>query len=146
MSVTSSILQRTFHIRYNRKAGTCFTIDVQGRRYLITARHVVDTIRDDAIVDISQNRQWKQLRVRLVGHSAGRDRHNGSSTSNVVRGITPATPHYTRSHAGRRCLFSWFPLWLAYGGEDSTQRGFPLAACQEGRCVSTWAGRWSHAP
>ena len=71
MSVTTNILQRTFFLRYKGQAGTCFTIDHQGRRYLITARHVVDTIRGDAVVDISHNRTWKQLRVRLVGHGAG---------------------------------------------------------------------------
>ena len=71
VSVTSNILQRTFLIGYKEEAGTCFTIDVQDRRYLITAKHIVDSIQDDAVVDIYHNKRWAQLDVRLVGHCAG---------------------------------------------------------------------------
>ena len=71
MSVTANILQRTFRIRYRGGTGTCFTIDVGGKRYLITAKHVVDVIQDNETVDISHNRDWLPVRVRLVGHGVG---------------------------------------------------------------------------
>ena len=71
MTVTTNILQRTFKIRYQSGTGTCFTIDVGGKRYLITAKHVVDAIQDGETVDISHNRDWMPVRVRLVGHGTG---------------------------------------------------------------------------
>ena len=71
MTVTTNILQRTFRIHHDGSTGTCFTIDVQGRRYLITAKHVVDSIRDDAVVELSYDRGWLPMPVRLVGHGAG---------------------------------------------------------------------------
>lgn len=71
MAVTTNILQRTFHIAYGEDAGTCFTIDVQGRRYLVTARHVVESIRDYATVEIERDGSWLPLGVHLVGHGEG---------------------------------------------------------------------------
>ena len=67
MCVTTNILQRTFRIR-KKKEGTCFTIDVQGKRYLITARHLVGPIPNVDIVKIFRNKKWQRLPVRLVGH------------------------------------------------------------------------------
>ena len=45
MSVTTNILRRTFRMRHRDKCGTCFTVDVDNRRYLVTARHLVETIQ-----------------------------------------------------------------------------------------------------
>lgn len=72
MSVTSSILQRTFNIRCDgQKSGTCFTADVDGRRYLITARHIVNNIVNHGVVDILRDGNWLPLEVQLVGHGKG---------------------------------------------------------------------------
>ena len=71
MSITANILQRTFHIRYGDNSATCFTIDVDSRRYLVTAKHVVGSIQDGETVEISHNGHWKPMTVRVVGHGAG---------------------------------------------------------------------------
>ena len=126
MSVTSSILQRTFHIRYNRKIGTCFTIDVQGRRYLITARHVVDTIRGDAIVDISQNRQWKQLRVRLVGHSAGEIDITALAPQTLFGASHPLRLTTQDLTLAEDVYFLGFPFGLRMEVKTALNAGFPL--------------------
>lgn len=72
MSVTTNILQRTFHIRCREASGTCFTLDVDGRRYLATARHVVAGIQGDGVIEIAHgNGKWLPLGVKLVGHGDG---------------------------------------------------------------------------
>lgn len=68
MSVTSNILQRTFQIRHGNSTGTCFTVDAENRRYLVTARHVVETISDVDNVEIQHGGEWKPVTVQLVGH------------------------------------------------------------------------------
>ena len=65
------ILERTFQIRYKDSLATCFTTDFEGKRYLITARHVVDHIQDKSKVEIRHDGQWKPLEVDLVGHGEG---------------------------------------------------------------------------
>ena len=69
MGVTTNILQRTFRIRCDdSKCGTCFTIDVDNRRYLVTARHIAGSIIDRGEVEIMYNGNWLPLAVQLVGH------------------------------------------------------------------------------
>ena len=69
VGVSSNILQRTFRIRYEGNKGTCFTVDVQGKRYLITAKHLVASVQGNAVVEIYRYRKWLPLRVRLVKHA-----------------------------------------------------------------------------
>ena len=71
MRVTSNILQRTFHIRSGGNCGSCFTVDIDGKRYLVTARHIANTVRYPGEVEIFHSGDWKPLFVNLVGHGAG---------------------------------------------------------------------------
>ena len=126
MSVTNNILQRTFHIGYKGQSGTCFTIDVQDRRYLITARHIVGSIQDDAVVNISYNRRWLPLHVRLVGHGVG---------DIDVTVLAPqelfGAPHPLRLTTADLILaediyFLGFPYGLSMEVETKLNAGFPL--------------------
>ena len=71
MLMTTNILQRTFRIQYGGFTGTCFTVDVDGRQYLITARHIVSSIAGPNMVQIQHENTWKSLAVELVGHGQG---------------------------------------------------------------------------
>ena len=126
MSVTTNILQRTFHIRYEGSTATCFTIDVEGRRYLITARHVVKNIRDDAAVEISNNRTWKPLRVKLVGHGP----ENIDVTALAPQEIFGPSHPLKLTMAGLRLAedvyFIGFPYGLGMEVKTTLNAGFPL--------------------
>ena len=70
--VTSNILQRTFRIKnIKEETGTCFTIDVDNRQYIVTARHIVEGLVGQSIVSIRYEEEWKGLQVTLVGHGKG---------------------------------------------------------------------------
>ena len=69
--VTANILQRTFYIKCGHSSGTCFTIDIDKRQYIITARHLVKSIVGQSNVKIWHEERWKNLPVKLVGHSEG---------------------------------------------------------------------------
>ena len=71
MSVTSNILQRTFHVRCGSSHGTCFTVDVDNKRYLVTARHIAHSICGQGEVEILHNDRWASVPVHLVGHGNG---------------------------------------------------------------------------
>lgn len=72
MSVTTNILERTFGMRCGGSSGTCFTIDVDGRRYIVTARHIVNGVVDRSVVEIWAGGGWQELPVRLIGHGKGK--------------------------------------------------------------------------
>ncbi|MGC2202040.1 MAG: serine protease [Stellaceae bacterium] len=59
-AVPTEILSRTIFIKVGNEAGTAFTIDHQGKIYLVTARHVVTDVPDkDAIIQINKGGQWQ---------------------------------------------------------------------------------------
>ena len=71
--VTANILQRTFKIKCGNSLGTCFTIDIHKHQYIVTARHLVKSIIGQSNVQIMHEEKWKDLQVKLVGHSEGYD-------------------------------------------------------------------------
>jgi S1-C subfamily serine protease len=62
--VGTHILQRVFFIKYGEKCGTSFTIDVQGKQYLITARHLVEGIKEGDSIGLFHENQWKSLKAK----------------------------------------------------------------------------------
>ena len=71
MAVTNNMYQRTFHIRCGTKCGTCFTVNFDRKRYLVTAKHIAGSIRDKETVEILHHGIWKPVAVHLVGHGTG---------------------------------------------------------------------------
>lgn len=65
--VPSNILQRTFRIQFGNGTGTSFTLDVDGKQYLVTAKHVVEDIKPNDAIFIQHESQWKAIPTTLVG-------------------------------------------------------------------------------
>ena len=69
--VTSNVLQRVLNVRVNagtdhEGTATAFTIDVDGREYLVTAKHVVKGLKDKDKIDIFINDGWSPLAVDIL--------------------------------------------------------------------------------
>ena len=126
MTVTANILQRTFLIRYDGNTATCFTVDVQGRRYLITAKHVVHPIRDDAVVHISHDRGWLPLRVRLVGHGTGDIDVTAFAPQELFGGSHPLRLTTQGLVLAEDIYFLGFPYGLGMELKTALNAGFPL--------------------
>ena len=69
MAITSNVFQRTFQIKAPGGYGTCFSVDVQGKRYLLTARHVAQDVKDN--VAVRHEGVWKDVSVDVIGHGEG---------------------------------------------------------------------------
>ena len=65
----SSIVGRTFCVRTEAGQGTAFTMDVDGKRYLITAQHVIGQNPNRSITIESDSGQ-ERIDIELVGYSA----------------------------------------------------------------------------
>jgi hypothetical protein len=68
--VTSNAIQRVLKIRVNagteREAtATAFTLDVDGREYVVTAKHVVAGLKDKDRIDIFMDSGWKRFDVQI---------------------------------------------------------------------------------
>ena len=62
--VTANILRRVFFIQFGKYSGSSFTIEVQSRQYLITARHLVNGIKDGGTIQVFRNHQWNPIKVK----------------------------------------------------------------------------------
>ena len=67
--ITSNVIHRVFRIRYGDSEGTGFTVEVAGKEYLVTAKHVVAALDGKETISIFSNGGWSHLEVILVGHS-----------------------------------------------------------------------------
>ena len=67
--VPTNILQRTFHISHNGVRGTGFTIDVDKRQYLVTARHIVEGLAAGTPITLLRNGSWSSIDIGDVWHS-----------------------------------------------------------------------------
>jgi len=68
--ITANVIHRVFRIGLDDQAGTAFTIDVDGKQYLITAKHLVRNVSGSESVKLFANFAWNTLDVELVGHAA----------------------------------------------------------------------------
>ena len=69
--MTNNVLERVLHLRVNANmpnqgTATGFTIAVDGREYLITAKHVVTGLGDQGVVGIDQNGVWHDLSFQIL--------------------------------------------------------------------------------
>jgi hypothetical protein len=68
--VTANVFERVLNVRVNagtdhEGTATAFTIDVDGREYLITAKHVVQELKETDKIDVFMNDAWAPLDVKV---------------------------------------------------------------------------------
>ena len=66
--ITNNVIQRIFRIEYGGGKGTCFIIDKDDDKYLITAKHIIERIGDCDTVKIYHDSKWDDVKVNLIGH------------------------------------------------------------------------------
>lgn len=63
--VVSNVLTRVLLIKIGTEQGSGFTLDIEGRQYLITAKHLVKDLKDKASVLIRENQTWVPVDVSI---------------------------------------------------------------------------------
>jgi hypothetical protein len=68
--ITSNVVERVLNVRISAGTdhggtATAFTLDVDGREYLITAKHVVKDLKDKDKIDVFTNDAWTPLAVDI---------------------------------------------------------------------------------
>ena len=124
--ITANVIHRVFRMRYGDRRGTAFTLDVESRQYLVTAKHLVHDMPRDTDIGLFGNSEWHPLTVKLVGHC--RDGVDISILSPSSR-LTPPNLHLDANSDGaiygQDVYFLGFPYdyvsRIAF-----TDRGYPL--------------------
>lgn len=69
--VSANVLQRVFRLKYGQSCGTCFSVDIDNREYIVTAKHVIEGFSGSGIVEIFHDNKWVPIAAQLVGAGAG---------------------------------------------------------------------------
>ena len=123
--ITFGVLKRVFQVQYGGGLGTCFAIDVDGKQYIVSARHILGSIQGEAEILLRQEKQWKSCNVRLVGHGAGDVDISVVAAPLQLAPVTDMEANMDGLTYGQDVYFLGFP----YGqGDEAHQllRGFPL--------------------
>ncbi|MDA3800191.1 MAG: trypsin-like peptidase domain-containing protein [Kiritimatiellae bacterium] len=136
--ITTNVIHRTFHIRIGDSIATCFTVDLDGKQYLVTAKHVVKDISDKATVSIFHDKQWKNINVSLVGHGSG---EIDISVLCADFQLSPTYPLETSMGGiiyGQDVFFLGFPYGMT-GELGKVNRNFPLPFVKKAivSCINT---------
>lgn len=108
--ITANVIHRVFRIQCGTARGTAFTLDVHGRQYLVTARHVVHGLQGNADISLFSNGAWASLPVRLVGHgSADIDISVMAPSRLLTLGTLPMEPMDKGVIYGQDVYFLGFP-------------------------------------
>ena len=122
------------------ETGTAFTIEEEGREYLVTARHIAHSLQGTSEIEVFKDRGWFPLQVTVIGHAPG---EVDISVLAPAERLTPTRPLPLPASSkgltyGQEAFFLGFP----YGIGDNFLRdtGHPLPFVKR-VTVSTLFGR-----
>ena len=69
--ITANVIYRVFRLKVGTETGTAFTVEEDGREYLVTARHVAHSLQGTTEVEVFKDGGWSPLEVTTVGHASG---------------------------------------------------------------------------
>ena len=122
--ISTNILQRTFRIKYGESTGTCFTIDVSGRQYVVTARHVVKNMRPNDAIHIWHDNTWKKLNTTIAWISKGEDDIAILNPKIQLSTTHPVIPSNDNLILGQDVYFLGYPYGMTT--EFNRKHSFPL--------------------
>ena len=136
--ITANVIQRTFFVKIGSSLGTAFTIDHDGKQYLVTARHVVGSAVQS--IEVFHNRRWESLGVTPVGIGQG-----AVDVAVFAPNIILSPPHPLEATSagliyGQPVSFLGFPFGWD-GGLAHMNNGFPLPFVKAGILSAMPTGR-----
>ena len=140
--ITTNILTRVFLIKYKASTGTAFTVEVDNRQYLITAKHVVKGISKNDNINIFHDGRWKDLRVTTLSC--------GNKETDILILVPPIqlSPAYDLIPSmgnlilAQDVYFLGFP-YMMFSDDSGINRKFPIPFIKKGICSSM--GKWDGA-
>jgi hypothetical protein len=122
--VTFNVLDRVFFVR-GLEYGTAFTVDVESKQYLVSARHVVGA--ETTSLKLFHDHKWKDFPVTLVGTGRGELDVAVFAPSKRLSPPHPLEPTFAGLILGQDVYFAGYPykMW-SHGGDLMQRRPLPF--------------------
>ena len=129
--VPSNILQRVFNLRMDSRIGTGFTIEVDNRQYLITAKHVVGSSAPSGMIEIFHDNAWVAGPYRIIPVEAEVVDIAVLALSQQLAGVLPVTLGFKGAFLSQSVFFIGFPFGLSIDGR-AVNSGYPIPLVKHG--------------
>jgi hypothetical protein len=113
---TSNVLYRVLRIRTPTATGSAFTIEVDGKQYLITARHVLGSFGGEGEIELWLDRRWSRIRARAIYPSRAAVDIAALDLGRPVTVSLPLEPSSGGLTLGQQVYFLGYPDGLAGSG------------------------------
>jgi hypothetical protein len=121
---TSNVLYRTLKIKTATSTGSAFTIEVGGKQYLITARHLLPGFGSEGEVELWIEGRWSRMRARAIYPSREAVDIAALDLGKAVTITFPLEPSSGGLTLGQQVYFLGYPYGLGTSGSAPVPPGF----------------------
>jgi hypothetical protein len=121
---TSNVLYRVLKIRTATATGSAFTIEVDGKQYLITARHLLNGFGSEGEIELWTEGRWSKARARAVYPSKEVVDVAALDLGRTVTVTFPLEPSSGGLTLGQQVYFLGYPYGLGTSTSAPAPPGF----------------------
>ena len=121
---TSNVIYRVLRIRTAAGTGSAFTIEVDGRQYLVTARHNLRDFGDEGSIDLWTEGRWKPSGARAIYPANAAVDIAALDLGRPITVTFPLEPTAAGLTLGQQVYFLGYPYGLSTFGSVAAPRGF----------------------
>jgi S1-C subfamily serine protease len=140
---TSNVIYRVLRIRTPTDTGSAFTIEVDGRQYLITARHLLEGFGSEGEVELWMEARWSRVHARVIYPAKESVDIAALDLGRPVTVTFPLEPSAGGLTLGQQVYFLGYPFGLGAQGPDLP--GFGEIPFLKSGIISAIDGRDSEA-
>jgi len=125
-SPNTNVLTRVFAIKTESQLGTAFTVDHEGKQYLVTARHLFSRSDSIQVISILRDSLWRQITVRLVAPLSDSADVAVLAPPQQLSLSFPLPASMGGLILGQEAYFLGFPSLLSTPAQGGMNMGFPI--------------------
>jgi hypothetical protein len=115
---TSNVIYRVLKIRTHSSTGSAFTIEVDGRQYLVTARHLLQGFVSEGEIDLWIEGRWSRFRARVIYPASPAVDAAALDLGRTVTVTFPVEPSAGGLTLGQQVYFLGYPYGLGTAGSS----------------------------
>jgi len=140
--VTSNVYMRVLKIKVGNETGTGFTLDVDGRQYLVTAKHMVAGLQSEDSIEIFKADKWNLIAVKIFRCADPID--IAILVPPALLTVTyPLEPTEAKVFFGQDAYFVGFPFGLSMNGKN-LNGDYPIGLVKKGTYSATLEEQGAH--